>query len=102
LHTTTANVDTNLTALVENLGRSLNNIAAITSNLNAQVQSNTNMLGEISRAVIHADELVQGLKRHWLLRSAFRSKTNAPPPATSPQLPPRAREAFHGPPVPPR
>jgi hypothetical protein len=26
--------------------------------------------------VIDADDLVQGLKRHWLLRSAF--KTNAP------------------------
>ena len=28
------------------------------------------------------DELVQGLKRHWLLRSAFKTKpTNAPPAA---------------------
>jgi hypothetical protein len=26
--------------------------------------------------VVDTDELVQGLKRHWLLRSAF--KTNAP------------------------
>ena len=67
-------------ALVENLARSLDNLADITSNLNAQVQANTNMLGSISSAVVNADDLVQGLKRHWLLRSAFRSKmTNAPP-----------------------
>jgi hypothetical protein len=97
VNATAANADTNLTALVENLGRSLNNLADITSNLNAQVQANTNMLGGISDAVIHADDLVQGLKRHWLLRSAFKGKTNAPSPtSSSPLLPPRAREAFHG------
>ena len=77
---TLAHADTNLTALVENLARSLDNLADITSNLNAQVQANTNMLGSISSAVVNADDLVQGLKRHWLLRSAFRGKaTNAPP-----------------------
>jgi len=98
LNATAANADTNLTALVENLGRSLNNLADITSNLNVQVQANTNMLGEISAAVIHADDLVQGLKRHWLLRSAFKTKTNAPPKSSSaPLMSPRAREAFHGP-----
>ena len=77
---TLAHADTNLTALVENLARSLDNLSDITSNLNAQVQANTNILGSISSAVVNTDELVQGLKRHWLLRSAFRSKaTNAPP-----------------------
>ncbi len=71
--------DTNLAALVENLARSLDNLAGITSNLNAQVQGNTNILSSISKAVVDADELVQGLKRHWLLRSAFRNRrTNTP------------------------
>jgi len=72
-------VNTNLAILVESLSRSLDNLASLTSNLNSQVQANTNILGAISEAVIHSDELVQGLKRHWLLRSAFRSKTNQPP-----------------------
>ena len=77
-----ANTDTNLTALLINL-------ADITSNLNAQVQANTNMLGGISKTVMDADDLVQGLKRHWLLRSAFKNenaaaKTNAPPPDLRP------------------
>ena len=77
-----ASADTNLTALAENLGRSLDNLANLTSNLNSQVQVNTNILGEISRAIVNADSLVQGLKRHWLLRSAFRTRdTNAPPAA---------------------
>jgi len=91
LNATTANADTNLTALAESLGQSLMNLADITSNLNAQVQANTNMLGEISRTVIHTDELVQGLKRHWLLRSAFKGKTNGLPNSSSSMLPPRAR-----------
>ena len=66
--------------LAENLGRSLDNLANLTSNLNSQVQVNTNILGEISRAIVNADSFLQGLKRHWLLRSAFRNKdANAPP-----------------------
>jgi len=83
---TLASADTNLTALVENLNRSLDNLAGITSNLNTQVQANTNLLEAISQTIVHADQFVQGLKRHWLLRSAFKpSKTNAPPPLVSPK-----------------
>jgi ABC-type transporter Mla subunit MlaD len=80
-------VNTNLTALAENLGRSLDSLANLTSNLNSQVQANTNLVGEISRMIVNADSFVQGLKRHWLLRSAFRTKdTNAPPAAPPEQL----------------
>ena len=71
--------NTNLAALAENLGRSLDNVANLTSNLNSQVEANSNMLSQISGAIVTADTFVQGLKRHWLLRSAFRTKaTNAP------------------------
>ena len=60
--------------------------ASITSNLNMQVQANSNILATISQTITDADTLIQGLKRHWLLRSAFKDKgTNAPPAkATSP------------------
>lgn len=78
---TVANTDTNVTLLLSNLNLSLESLAGITSNLNSQVQANTNILSAISDAVIHADELMQGLKRHWLLRSAFKDKTNKPPAA---------------------
>jgi len=84
-------IDTNLVAVLENVSRSLNNFADITSNLNAQVQANTNMLGSISTMVQNTDGLVQGLKQHWLLRSAFKKDedtTSAQPPAkrvTSPR-----------------
>ncbi len=70
-----ANTDTNLTALAEQLGASLENLAGITSNLNAQVQANTNLLESISTLIQDADGFVQGLKRHWLLRSAFKDET---------------------------
>jgi len=81
-----SSANTNLAVLAENLGRSLDNLANLTSNLNSQVGANTNILGEISRAIVNADSFIQGLKRHWLLRSAFRAKkdTNAPP-ATPPE-----------------
>lgn len=88
---TFAHADTNLTLLVENLARSLDNLADITSNLNAQVQANTNLLGSISKTVVDADDLVQGLKRHWFLRSGFRSRTNEPSSAPSPASSPKQR-----------
>jgi ABC-type transporter Mla subunit MlaD len=72
--TTLANTDTNFTSVVTNLNHTLENLANVTSNLNVQVQSNSNILSNVSSAVIHSDELVQGLKRHWLLRSAFKKK----------------------------
>ena len=84
-------VNTNLSALVENLGRSLDNLAGITSNLNHQVQGNSNLVSAISDTITHYDQFVQGLKHHWLLRSAFKTKkTNEPPsapvqPLTSPK-----------------
>jgi ABC-type transporter Mla subunit MlaD len=79
---TLTNANTNLALLAADLDRTLSNLADITSNLNSQVQANTNLLEQISRTIVNADDFVQGLKRHWLLRSAFRQKnTNAPPPA---------------------
>lgn len=79
LDTTLRDADTNLVVLAESLQKSLENLAGITSNLNHQVQVNTNILSNISDIVVHSDQFVQGLKRHWFLRSAF--KTNAPPSA---------------------
>ena len=74
------NVDANLNLLTMQVGATLENLAGITSNLNVQVGANSNMLASISKAVVDADDLVQGLKRHWFLRSAFKTKaTNAPP-----------------------
>lgn len=87
---TIANTDTNLNLLFENLAASLDNLAGITSNLNVQVQANTNMLGSISQAVVDADDLVQGLKRHWLLRSAFKKESESKSaPAVVPVTSPR-------------
>lgn len=36
--------------------------------------ADTNMLGGISKTVSDTDGLIRGLKRHWLLRSAFKNK----------------------------
>ena len=83
LNSLLVDTDTNLNALTENIGVTLDNIAGITSNLNAQVRANSNLLWGISKTVTDADGLVQGLKHHWLLRSAFKSKaTNQPPTKT--------------------
>jgi ABC-type transporter Mla subunit MlaD len=80
--TTLANTDSNLTSVATNLDRTLENLANVTSNLNAQVQANSHILDHVSEAVVHSDEFVQGLKHHWLLRSAFKKKKedNAEPP----------------------
>lgn len=81
--TTLANTDANLNSVVTNLNRTLENLANVTSNLNTQVQSNSNILSNVSQAVVHSDELMQGLQRHWLLRSAFKTnKTTTAKPAS--------------------
>ncbi len=74
-------VNTNLDELTREIGFTLINAASITSNLNVQVRANSNLLGGISQTVMDADDLMQGLKRHWLLRSAFKKPkpTNSPP-----------------------
>jgi ABC-type transporter Mla subunit MlaD len=72
--TTIASTDTNVTKLATSLDQSLINLADLTSNLNAQVQMNTNLVSNINSAIISADTMMQGLKRHWLLRSAFKEK----------------------------
>jgi ABC-type transporter Mla subunit MlaD len=69
-----ASTDTNVTGIATNLDATLINLANITSNLNQQVQSNTNLVKALSDIIVHADEMVQGLKHHWLLRSAFKEK----------------------------
>lgn len=70
--------DTNLNTLSANLNQTLFQLADITSNLNSQVQANSLMLTEISSLVVNADDLVQGIKRNWLLKSSFRPTTNQP------------------------
>ncbi|HLP78761.1 MAG TPA: MlaD family protein [Candidatus Paceibacterota bacterium] len=69
--------NTNLAALAQSLYASLENLSTITSNLNGQMQANTNLLSGISKAIVDADNLVQGLKHHWLLRSAFKKENAA-------------------------
>ena len=74
------NADARLDQIALSLLENLENLAGITSNLHAQVNANTNLLGSASQLIIDADDLAQGLKRHWFLRSAFKSRpTNAPP-----------------------
>ena len=80
VNTLLVGVNTNLDELTREIGLTLENVASITSNLNVQVHANSNLLGGISQTVMDADDLMQGLKRHWLLRSAFKTKpTNSPP-----------------------
>jgi len=73
LTVTVANVNTNLLTL----NQALLNVANITSNLNSQVQANDQILSELSRLVTETDDLVQGLKRHWLLKGAFEEPAKA-------------------------
>jgi len=68
------NTDTNVTTIATNLDQTLNNLANITSNLNQQVQSNTNLVKGVSDLITNTDAFIQGLKHHWLLRSAFKGK----------------------------
>jgi len=84
---TLAAANTNLVAVVAQLNQPLQNLANVMSNLNVQVQANTNFVSEVSKLVVDLDGLIEGFKRHWFLRGAFKQKpTNAPPAkATAPK-----------------
>jgi ABC-type transporter Mla subunit MlaD len=74
---TLTNANAQITMIATDLDRALDNLAGITGSLRRQVEGNTNVVGEVSKLIIDTDDMIQGLKRHWLLRSAFR--TNRPP-----------------------
>jgi hypothetical protein len=78
LSATLGAANTNVTLVSSNLLLTLDNIANLTSNLNAQVQANGLILSQISELIVNANDMVQGLKRHWLLKSSFNQQTNAP------------------------
>ena len=87
VNNTVTNANTNLVAVFSNITVALENVASMTSNLNAQVQHNNNVVTSLSRLIVNSDDLVQGLKRHWLLRSAFKKKDGA---KEDPAPPPRS------------
>jgi hypothetical protein len=86
-HTTMDNTDTNLTMLAVELDHTLQHLSDLTSNLAMQVQMNTNLISEISTTIVHTDGLVQGLKREWFLRSAFKTKKVKPTKQAKPSDP---------------
>lgn len=77
LNATVTNANTNLVLVFSNINATLENLAGITGNLNAQVQRNNNIISSISKLIVDTDNMVQGLKRHWLLRSAFKEEKDA-------------------------
>jgi hypothetical protein len=77
-NSTVNSAHTNVDLISSNLVAGLVSVSALTSNLAAQVQANGLILTEISELVIHTDDAVQGLKRHWLFKSAFGLATNGP------------------------
>lgn len=77
-----------LSTLTLSLNETLLNLASITSNLNLQVQSNDQILSDLSSLIVDTDELVQGLKRHWLLKGAFEKDEEKPQPILEPEIKP--------------
>jgi ABC-type transporter Mla subunit MlaD len=67
LETTLEAADANLSVL----SSTLRGFDAVTGSVRTQLDANPDLLGEVSGLARDADDLVQGLKRHWLLRSAF-------------------------------
>jgi ABC-type transporter Mla subunit MlaD len=68
------NANTNLAVMFAEITQTLENLSGITGNLKTQVDRNNNIVSEISKLIIDTDDMVQGLKRHWLLRSAFKDQ----------------------------
>jgi ABC-type transporter Mla subunit MlaD len=91
-NSTVTNVNFQLTEVATSLDVAIDSLAQITGNLRQQVDQNTNVVTEVSRLIINTDNLVQGIKRHWLMRSAFRSDPKSSE-STKPTAPLRPRDA---------
>src|ERR1017187_6458561 len=61
LNSLLTDTDTNLNALTTSIGQTLENLSGITSNLNAQVQANSNLLWGTSKTVTDAEKIFQRL-----------------------------------------
>jgi ABC-type transporter Mla subunit MlaD len=70
-NTAVTNVNTNLVVMFAEITQMLENLAGLTGNLKAQVDRNQNIVSSVSKLIVDTDDMVQGLKKHWLLRSAF-------------------------------
>jgi ABC-type transporter Mla subunit MlaD len=82
---------TAVNADLRELQKTLENVGGMTGSLREQVESNDRILSEISSLVVETDDLMQGLKRHWLLKSAFPTpppRGSVTPPALEPQMAP--------------
>lgn len=77
VNTLLTNSDSQITTLATGMDDVIENLARLTANLREQVNANTNIVSEVSRLIVDTDDMVQGLKRHWLLRSAFKKKPAA-------------------------
>lgn len=80
-----AAANTQFAELVAQLQPPLVSLSTIISNLNTQVQANTNFVTTLQTLLTHTDELIEGFKRHWLLRSAFKPRPTNTPPTTAPK-----------------
>jgi len=80
--------------ITANLNRILFDVSQITSNVHHQIESNegvignaNNMLLETQDLLIETKDMIRGLKRHWLLKSAFPTpKLEAPPLLLEPNI----------------
>ena len=85
LEGTLETVDGNLARL----SRTLEETQAVAGSLRGQLEANRHVLGDVSDLVRDTDDLVQGLKRHWLLRGAFpQPSPGEPEPPLEPLLAP--------------
>jgi ABC-type transporter Mla subunit MlaD len=75
------NVNTNLVVMFTEITQMLENLAGLTGNLKAQVDRNQNIVSSVSKLIVDTDDMVQGLKKHWLLRSAFKEPEKSQLPA---------------------
>ncbi|MBM3846873.1 MAG: MCE family protein [Verrucomicrobia bacterium] len=78
-NTAVTNVNAQLTEVAAGLDVAIDQLGLIMGNLRQQVDQNTNVLSEVSTLIVNTDDMVQGLKRHWLLRSAFRKSAHSNP-----------------------
>jgi ABC-type transporter Mla subunit MlaD len=84
---TLTNLQNKITLTTDNVNHILLNVDDITATIKTQIKANDQLLHNVNGLLLETEDMIRGLKRHWLLKDAFPAqKLESPPLLLEPQI----------------